>query len=514
MQRLFFAVLGFVLATVMTMLPAAAGSSSIKLVNPNVTSGVVSQLKVQVLDPSGKPASGVVVVKSLRVDMGPDKMKDMTTPAKALPGGKGMVVVETNIYAPGRWAVIISGTVDGKPFSGEAVLTATQKKAEAALPPPAPTRHAAKARKILYYRNPMGLADTSPTPKKDGMGMDYIPVYADEVQRSPGTIKLTADKIQHAGVRLSRVTRQSLNRSIRAPGRVAADENRQGVLTARFKGFVEKLYIAQTGDVVRKGQPMMRVWVEDSDVLARIADYVGATSTGAKDRATQTASILRQYAITSGDLAQMARTGQPTRSITITAPMSGTVTDKPVVNGMHFAVGDTLFKTTDISHLWVLADISERDLPLVRVGQTAQVSFRDVPGETFSGKVIQLYPELDATTRTTKARIALANPGGRLRLGQYTDIHINAPIGRTPVLTVPASAMIDDGQRKVVFVALQDGIFEPRAVQTGFRSGDVVEIRSGLREGETIVTAGNFLIDAESNMQAAIHAYQPKGRAK
>lgn len=213
---------------------------------------------MQVLDPSGKPASGVVVVKSLRVDMGPDKMKDMTTPAKALPGGKGM---------------------------------------------------------------------------------DYIPVYADEVQRPPGAIKLTADKIQHAGVRLSRVTRQTLSRSIRAPGRVAADENRQGVLTARFKGFVEKLYIAQTGDVVRKGQPMMRVWVEDTDVQARIADYVGANSSGAKDRAAQSAAILRQYAITSADLAQMARTGQPT------------------------------------------------------LGQTALVSFRDAPGETFTGKVIQLYPD-------------------------------------------------------------------------------------------------------------------------
>jgi Cu(I)/Ag(I) efflux system membrane fusion protein len=219
------------------------------------------------------------------------------------------------------------------------------------------------------------------------------------------------------------------------------------------------------------------------------------------------ANMLRQYGVPQSELNAMARSGAPTRTITIAAAANGTVMEKPVVEGMHFAAGDTLFKTTDVSHLWVLADISERDLATVRPGQKAAISFRDDSGASFDGKVLFVYPELDPATRTVKVRIAVANEGSQLRIGQYADVRIDAPVSRAPVLAVPATAVIDDGTKQVAFVSEPGGMFEPRNVKLGARSGDMVEVRSGLKQGERVVTSGNFLIDAESNLQTAMQTF-------
>ena len=362
----------------------------------------------------------------------------------------------------------------------------------------------AASRRILYYRNAMGLPDTSPVPKKDSMGMDYIPVYADEAPKVPGAVRLTTEKIQRAGVRTTAVTRMALARSVRATGTVAADENRQAVLSARFTGFVEKLYVSQTGDVVRAGQPLMRVWVESPEVLIKEADFIGSLASNAPAHAASAANLLRQYGIPQSELTAMAASGVPTRSITITAPASGTVMEKAVVLGMHFATGDTLFKTTDVTQLWVLAEVSERDLGTVRQGQKAVITFRDDPSASFEGKVLSVYPQLDPATRTVKVRIAVANRNNRLRIGQYADVRIDAPVSSATTLTIPATAVVDDGARQVAFVAQSGGLFEPRTLKLGARSGDTVEVMSGLKEGERVVTTGNFLIDAESNLQTAL----------
>jgi membrane fusion protein, copper/silver efflux system len=490
-------------------LPAEAGPR-LKLLNTAVASGVVSQLRIQLFDETGKPAKGAVGVAAVRVDMSPDAMADMTADAKILPSKEpGVVVVETNLYAPGRWAVILTVKTGGKTVKDSVIVTANRKTAEAASPPPASVPTA--ARKILYYRNPMGLADTSPVPKKDAMGMDYIPVYADEVTKIPGAARLTAAKIQRAGVRTATVTRMEMAKTVRADGVVSADENRQGVLTARFDGFIDRLYVAQTGDVVRKGQPLMRVWIQSPDALTKEADYVGAMISHSDVLAAQAAAVLRQYGIAQSDLNAMVKAGVPSRVVTLYAPMAGTVMEKPAVAGMHFSAGDALFKTADVSHLWVLADLSERDLALVTRGQSAAVRFRDDPDASFAGRVLFVYPDLDPVTRTAKVRIAMDNAAGRLRIGQYADVRIDAPVGAAPVLTVPASSIIDDGTRRVVFVALADGVFAPRDVKPGARSGDTVEIRAGLREGERIVTSGNFLIDAESNLEAALQNFSAAG---
>lgn len=495
MQRILFAALAVLL---FLAVPALAGPVW-NLLDQHLTAGVTSRIRVQLVD-GGKPVP--VTNLSVRVDMSPDAMAGMTAPAK-VSSANGTIVVETNLYAPGRWAVIISGMANGRPVKGRVVVKANEKSAEAASPPPA-NRH------ILYYRNPMGLADTSPVPKKDPMGMAYIPVYSDEVSQKPGIVHLTTEKMQRTGVRTTTVMRMALSRQIRATGIVAADETRQAVLSARFTGFVEKLYVAQTGDVVRAGQPLARVWADSPDFLIKEADYIGSLQSGAPAHAETAAHLLRQYGVSQAELNAMAKSGVPTRSVTIVAPASGTVMEKNAVLGMHFAAGDPLFKTTDLSHVWVLAEVSERDLPAVKRGQTASVGFRDNPSESFEGKVLLIYPEVDPATRTVKVRIAVNNAGDRLRIGQYADVRINVPAGAAPVLTVPASAIVDDGSRQFVFVAKGGGLFEPRTVKLGARTEDRVHVVAGLSEGERVVTAGNFLIDAESNLQTALQAFGDK----
>lgn len=503
MSRILFATL----ALLLVLVPASAQPAvSLKLLDANVTAGVVQKIRVQAVDAAGKPVA--ITNPQVRVDMGPDAMADMTADAK-VSLVNGVAVVETNLYAPGRWAIILSGTANGKAVKGSVVVTAKRKSAEAALPPPN-SAQPRKAHKILYYRNPMGLADTSPVPKKDAMGMDYVPVYADEQVKTPGAIRLTTEKMQRAGVRTTVVSRMALDKTVRATGTVAADETRQAVLSARFTGFIEKLYVTQTGDMVRAGQPLARVWVESPEVLVKSADYIGSLASGQQEHAAAAASLLRQYGISQAQLNEMAKSGVPTRNVTIVAPASGTVMEKAAVQGMHFATGDTLFKTTDLSRVWILADVSERDLAAVKKGQKAAVSFRDNPSESFEGTVLLVYPELDAATRTAKVRIAVANPHNRLRLGQYADVRIAVSVAAGSVLTIPASAVIDDGSRQIAFVAKPGGLFEPRTLKLGARTPDHVEVLAGLNEGERVVTAGNFLIDAESNLQSALQSFGAK----
>jgi Cu(I)/Ag(I) efflux system membrane fusion protein len=174
---------------------------------------------------------------------------------------------------------------------------------------------------------------------------------------------------------------------------------------------------------------------------------------------------------------------------------------------MHFSAGDTLFKTADLSNVWVLAQVSERDLPGLRPGLAAKISFRDDPGASFDGKVSFIYPVINADTRTVQVRIIVANPDGQLRIGQYADVNIQVPVSGGTVLAIPNSAIIDDGSRQIAFAALPGGLFQPRRLVLGARVGGYDEVRSGLSEGDRIVTSGNFLIDAESNLQTAMQSF-------
>jgi len=362
-------------------------------------------------------------------------------------------------------------------------------------------------RKVLYYRAPMGSPDTSPVPKKDAMGMDYAPVYADDAAPGAGAIRISAEKIQRAGVRTDVVKRMTLTKTVRAAGTVTPDETKLAIITTKFSGFVEQLFVATTGAQVRSGQPLMKVWIESPDVLAKEVDYVVALS-GVGASVTQAANNLRLFGIPDSAMAEMKRTRQAARSIVINAPIDGTVLEKPAVVGMHFAAGDILFKSADLSTVWVAAQVSERDLPFVQQGQKASISFTDNPEMTFQGEVAFIYPELDPATRTAQVRIVAANPDGRMRSGQYADVRINAVAGDIAVLAIPESAVLDSGARQIAFVAKGNGVFEPRALVLGRRGGGYVEVRQGVSQGEHIVVSGNFLIDAESNLQTALGTFK------
>jgi Cu(I)/Ag(I) efflux system membrane fusion protein len=352
----------------------------------------------------------------------------------------------------------------------------------------------------------MGLPDISPVPKKDSMGMDYIPVYEEDVAAPAGTVRIGPEKTQRAGVRTAPVERRDLVRTIRGAGTVTVDEARVALVTARFDGFVERLDVRTTGGTVAAGEPLLTTWIESDELLRKQADYLSALSRGGRD-VERAASNLRLFGISNAVIAEMARTRTPARVVTFEAPVGGTVLEKPSLDGMRFAAGDTLFRIADLSSLWVIAEIAEQDLALVHPGQTAQLSMPAMPGEPRAAIVDFVYPDIAMTTRSGRVRLVVPNPDGDLKPGHFVRVDIGAPVGGEPVLAVPAASVIDDGTRQVVFVARGNGLFEPRDVRLGARAGADVEIREGLAAGEEIVTSGIFLIDAESNLQAALSAF-------
>lgn len=503
-----FAVGAAVLALVLYMPKqsdvAAPDGPRWEAVQSDISKGNAVRLEVRLVTAGGAPVVSGITVTSTRLDMGPDGMEAMTAPLKRVAGSApGAIAFETEIVMAGRWALTIAANVEGqpKPIAGVVIFTASEKRTDAA-----PAAPAAGERRIVYYRNPMGLADTSPVPKKDSMGMDYIPVYEDEVSGPDGTIRIAPEKVQRAGVRTAVVARRQLARSVRGAGTVTADESRLAVLTAKFDGFVEELFVSLTGAQVVKGDPLVRVWIDSQEILQKQADFLGALK-GARDDIERAAGNLRLFGIPDEVIAGLRRTGKPVRSIVLTAATSGTVMEKPAVVGMRFDQGSTLFRIADLSTVWVLARVAERDLTAIETGQRAGITLNADASHEIEGRIAFVYPELDASTRTAVVRIEVSNAGGRLKIGQYADVAIEAALTKTPVIAVPASAVLDSGTRQVAFVARDGGVFEPRDVVLGLRGGGLVEVRKGLSEGERIVVSGNFLIDAESNLRAALATF-------
>ncbi|MBS0470964.1 MAG: efflux RND transporter periplasmic adaptor subunit [Proteobacteria bacterium] len=371
--------------------------------------------------------------------------------------------------------------------------------------------------RVLYYRNPMGLPDTSPVPKKDSMGMDYIPVYEGDDEN--GIVRVSPARVQMLGVKTAVVEqRASLAHAIRATGTVEVDESKLAIVSTKYDVVVEKLFVATTGAHVRAGQPLARVWIDTPDtmmqrgpdVITRQIDYVVALQDKDPIRIAQAENVLRQYGIPGSAIAEIRRTGHATREITLVAPRSGVILDKPAVEGMRINTGDPLFKLADLSTVWVVADVQEQDLGQLKVGETAHVNFVAFPGRSFTGEVDFIYPSLMAATRTGRVRIVLVNPDGVLRESMYATVLVNAPAtSGGAVLVVPDSAVIDSGTRQVVLVVKGEGRFEPRLVRIGARGDGVVQVLSGLKPGEQVVVSANFLIDAESNLRAALQSFRP-----
>jgi membrane fusion protein, copper/silver efflux system len=379
-------------------------------------------------------------------------------------------------------------------------------------PAAAPATAAAADRKIKFYRNPMGLPDTSPIPKKDSMGMDYIPVYEGE-DTDDGSIKLSPGKIQRTGVKSEPASQRVIRTAIRAPGTIQLDERRASIVSFRFEGFIEKVENVTTGEHVHKGQALMRVY--SSSLSSAAAEYLSALNakadSGVNAQALKGARRrLENLGMPEKAIAEIERTREISLSIPWLAPQDGEILERAAVNGMRAAPGDLLFRIADHQVVWVLVDIAERDLEGIAIGQKVDVRPRAFVNRVFSGEVGLIYPHLNAQTRTARIRIELANPDGLLRPDMYVDAEIDTGSPQ-PVLAVPESAVLDTGSRQAVFVDKGQGRFEPRDVKLGHRGGGYVEIRDGIAEGEPVVVSANFLIDAESNLKAALKGFSDAG---
>ena len=387
--------------------------------------------------------------------------------------------------------------------------------------PPPPTAPAALAKgKILFYRNPMGLPDTSPVPKKDSMGMDYIPVYEGETGDETGTVKIGLAKVQKLGVQTAPVERRLLDRTIRAVGTVQADERRLYIVNTKFEGWIEKLYVNATGETVRRDEPLMEVYAPELVVAEReyllawrsLQDLAGAGPEIRKSASQLAeAALLRlsNWDISADQVKRLQRAGTVTRALTLRAPADGTVMEKMAVEGMHFTAGDPLYRIADLSSVWLTAEVFEQDIGLLRRGQNATITVNAYPGTEFTGKVDFVYPTVSQETRTAKVRIVVPNADGRLKTGMYADVAVNTAVGDGPVLAVPDSAVIDSGTRQAVLIERGEGTFEPREVKLGAHADGFYQVRQGLSGGERVVVSANFLIDAESNLRAALKAFIP-----
>ena len=359
------------------------------------------------------------------------------------------------------------------------------------------------SRRILYYRNPMGLLDTSPVPKKDSMGMDYVPVYEGEDEDGP-VVRVAPGRLQAFGVRSEPVARREVVRPVRAPGGIQLDERRVAVVALRTEAFVERVENVTTGDRVRRGQPLMRLY--SPDVVAAGAQYVAALSfpPGATVAGPEGARRrLENLGVPPEVLGEIERTKRIPHSFVWPAPRDAVVLERAAVDGMRAPAGEALFRLADLSVVWALAEIPERDIGAIAPGQAVEVRPRGLPDRAFQGRVALVYPQLNPGTRTARVRIELPNPDGVLLPGMYAEVEI-AATGGGPVVAVPDSAVIDSGTRQVVILDRGEGRFEPREVRLGRRGGGFVEVREGLAEGDRVVVAANFLIDAESNLRAAL----------
>ena len=375
-------------------------------------------------------------------------------------------------------------------------------------------------KKLLYYRNPMGLPDTSPTPKKDPMGMDYIAVYegaADEEAAAPGQVVISTQKVQKLGVRVVAAQKRSLDKTVRAAGRIEPDERRLFTIAAKFEGYVERLHVNVTGQAVAKGQPLFEAY--SPDLVSAQREYAIAAQgvTALKDAGSQAqggmqelaqSSLLRlkNWDISEEQIKALSATGATQRTLTFRSPATGIVMEKKAVQGMRFMPGEMLYQVADLSHVWVIADVFEQDLALVKNGAKAQVSINAYPDKVFTGSVTYVYPTLKAETRTVPVRVELANPGGLIKPGMFAQVEMQVA-ARAVGITVPVSAVIDSGTRQMVLVQLKEGRYEPREVKLGARSDSYIEVLSGVQEGEQVVVAANFLIDAESNLKAAVGGF-------
>ena len=373
-------------------------------------------------------------------------------------------------------------------------------------------------RQIVFYRHPMDPTITSPVPARGEMGMDYLPVYADEADRAMGagaTVTIDPVVVQNMNVQTQTATRGDLRHEIRTVGYLEYDPERMVTVTTKYDGWVEKVHVNHVGEPVTEGAGLFEVYspelVQTEQELLSAIRYAARFEDAPADARLRAEALVEAararlafWDISPDQIARMEETGEIFRTLTVTAPAGGLVMKRmPGLEGMAVTPGMEAYHIADITSLWLSVEVFEDQVVWIRPGTEAEVTFTYFPGETIRGSVEFIEPELSERTRTLTVKIAVSNPDGRLRKGMFATVVFD-PVLVRGALTVPTEAVLRTGRRSVVVVALGGGRFEPREVELGQTAGGLAEVRSGLSEGDEVVTSSQFLLDSESRLRSAV----------
>ena len=373
-------------------------------------------------------------------------------------------------------------------------------------------------KKIKYWAAPMDPTYIRNEPGKSPMGMDLVPVYEEEgdEKEAASTIRIDPVTIQNMGVRMGRVQRKPLIKYIRTFGNITYDERRIYAVNTKFNGWIEKLYVDFIGETVKKGQPLFDIY--SPELVTAQEEYLlslhhneslkespyASIREGAQRLLNASRTRLRYWDLTEKQIKTIENTGIVQKTLTIFSPASGVIIKKIAFQGHDVKAGEHLYEIADLSKVWVDVEVYEYELPWIDKGMSAEMELSYIPGKIFTGKVLYVYPFLTAKTRTAKLRLEFPNPDYQLKPDMYANVNLKSAVSKDS-LVIPQEAVIDSGVRKVVFVALGKGKFQPREVKLGLEGNDdEFQVLEGLRENEQIVISAQFMLDSESRLREAI----------
>lgn len=356
---------------------------------------------------------------------------------------------------------------------------------------------------VLYWYDPMVPTQKFDKPGKSPfMDMMLEPKYAEADGQDSG-VSISAQTQQNLGIRLAMVEQKKFGDQFFAVGRIEPDERRFYTVQPRISGFVEKLMVRAVGDPVGRGQKVAEIYAPEllsaQQEYLTLLNYEGVSVTSGLAQAAR--SRLKLLGMTEGEINAISKSGQPTQRFGVYAPASGVLTALGAREGGQLMAGTSLMEIADLSTVWLVAEVPERDVMQLKIGTPAEVSLQSLPGELFEGKVNYLYPLLDEATRTVRVRIELANPRGLLRVGMYGNVRLAG--ASREAMSVPSESVIVTGRRKVV-ITKQDNGFLPVEIETGQEVDGYTEILQGLRLGDTVVASGQFLIDSEASLSGVL----------
>ncbi len=382
------------------------------------------------------------------------------------------------------------------------------------------------AREVLFYRNPMNPEITSPVPAKGSMGMDYIPVYTPGHlgAESAGTVRIDPVVVQNMGVRTSVVERKSLARTVRAMGRIDVNEERIVRLHPKVEGWIDEIFIDKSGEMVTEDDILLGIYspklvsTQQEYLLALAGKEVLTESTipevkrGAEQLVESSRVRLEFFDVSDHQIHELEASKKVKKSLHIHSPATGTVINVGVRRGQYVTPKTELYQITDLSDVWLYAEVYDYELPWIKEGDEVEMFLASLPGEVFSGVLSYIYPYAESNTRTTRVRIVFDNPNFRLRPEMLADVRIHADV-QHDVLVIPAAAVVRSSDEAQVYVDRGEGKYEPRTVRLGVSSGNEVVVLSGLEQAEKVVTSAQFLIDSESKLNEATARMLSAGQA-